>query len=116
MREREMSLPSLFELPNYCFSFARRGSGFSDLASHLGLQLLTTSKLAEFYGRQLPYSDSSAERQDALDTIYGATRIVKDPANRTVQGYRFYHFSDVNAAIRRECLGDHSLSRGSEGF
>ena len=27
------------ERPNYCFSFARRGSGFSDLASHLGLQL-----------------------------------------------------------------------------
>jgi rhamnosyltransferase len=53
------------------------------------------------YGRQFPYSDSSAERQDALDTIYGATRIVKDPANRNGLGYRFYHFSDVNAAIRR---------------
>jgi rhamnosyltransferase len=41
------------------------------------------------------------ERQDALDTVYGDQPIVKDPALRNRMGYRFYHFSDVNAAIRR---------------
>jgi rhamnosyltransferase len=53
------------------------------------------------YGRQLPKPGSSLERQDALDTIYGGERVVKDPAQRNGLGYRFYHFSDVNAAIRR---------------
>lgn len=53
------------------------------------------------YGRQLPKLGSSVERQDALETVYGAQRIVKDPAHRNGLGYRFYHFSDVNAAMRR---------------
>ena len=52
------------------------------------------------YGRQFPYSDSSAERQDALDP-FTADAHRQDPANRNGLGYRFYHFSDVNAAIRR---------------
>jgi rhamnosyltransferase len=54
------------------------------------------------YGRQIPKRGSSLERQDALDTIYGEKRIVKDPACRNGLGYKFYHFSDVNAAIRRD--------------
>jgi len=41
------------------------------------------------------------ERQDTLDTIYGTHRVIKDPAQRNGLGYRFYHFSDVNSAIRR---------------
>ena len=53
------------------------------------------------YGRQFPKPDCSLERQDALDTIYGEKKLVKDPAQRNGVGYRFYHFSDVNAAIRR---------------
>jgi rhamnosyltransferase len=53
------------------------------------------------YGRQLPKPGSTAERCDTLDTIYGAERIVKDPAHRNGLGYRFYHFSDVNNGIRR---------------
>ena len=53
------------------------------------------------YGRQLPKPGSSLEREDALDALYGEQRIVKDPAHRNGLGYRFYHFSDVNAAIRR---------------
>jgi rhamnosyltransferase len=53
------------------------------------------------YGRQLPNVGSSLERQDALDTVYGDQRMVKDPAHRNSLGYRFFHFSDVNAAIRR---------------
>ena len=53
------------------------------------------------YGRQLPRPGSSLEREDTLDTLYGQDRIVKDPGHRNGLGYRFYHFSDVNAAIRR---------------
>jgi len=53
------------------------------------------------YGRQFPKPGSSLERQDVLDTVYGTQRVVKDPAHRNGSGYRFYHFSDVNAAIRR---------------
>jgi rhamnosyltransferase len=53
------------------------------------------------YGRQLPKPGSSPEREDTLDTLYGDQRIVKDPGHRNGLGYRFYHFSDVNAAIRR---------------
>jgi rhamnosyltransferase len=53
------------------------------------------------YGRQLPKRGSSIEREDALNALYGAHRIVKDPACRNDCGYLFYHFSDVNAALRR---------------
>jgi rhamnosyltransferase len=52
------------------------------------------------YGRQLPKPGSSLERRDALDTVYGEQLVVKDPAHRNGMGYLFYHFSDVNAAIR----------------
>jgi|SRR5271166_1467857 len=53
------------------------------------------------YGRQFPKPGSSLERQDALDAVYGERKLVKDPAHRNGMGYRFFHFSDVNAAIRR---------------
>ena len=53
------------------------------------------------YGRQLPKPGSTMERRDTFDTVYSDQRIVKDPAHRNGMGYRFYHFSDVNSAIRR---------------
>lgn len=53
------------------------------------------------YGRQLPKPGSYSERHDTFDTIYGDKKIIKDPAKGNNLGYRFYHFSDVNAAIRR---------------
>jgi rhamnosyltransferase len=53
------------------------------------------------YGRQLPRPGSTMERNDTFDTVYGDKKIVKDPAHRNGMGYRFYHFSDVNSAIRR---------------
>jgi rhamnosyltransferase len=59
------------------------------------------SRVGAVYGRQLPKQGSSLERQDVLDAVYGQERIVKDPAHRNGQGYRFYHFSDANSAIRR---------------
>ncbi len=59
------------------------------------------SGVGAVYGRQLPKPGSSFERQDALDVVYGEQKIVKDPAHRNGLGYKFYHFSDVNAAMRR---------------
>ena len=59
------------------------------------------SSVGAVYGRHLPKPGCSLERQDALDAVYGNKRIVKDPARRNGAGYRFYHFSDANAAIRR---------------
>jgi rhamnosyltransferase len=53
------------------------------------------------YGRQFPKPGSSLEREDALDAVYGARKLIKDPTTREGMGYRFYHFSDANAAIRR---------------
>ena len=53
------------------------------------------------YGRQFPKQGSTLERRDVFDAIYGKDKIVKDPAQRNGMGYRFYHFSNVNAAIRR---------------
>ncbi|MFZ1006125.1 MAG: glycosyltransferase family 2 protein [Candidatus Sulfotelmatobacter sp.] len=53
------------------------------------------------YGRQMPKPGSTGERQDTFDVIYGPHKIVKDPAHRNGGGYKFYHFSDVNSAIRR---------------
>jgi glycosyltransferase involved in cell wall biosynthesis len=54
------------------------------------------------YGRHLPKVGSSMERQHALSSLYGPDRIVKNLRTRNGLGYRYYHFSTVNAAIRRE--------------
>jgi len=53
------------------------------------------------YGRHLPKPGSTLERQDVLDAVYGEARVVKDLSRCKELGYRCYHFSDVNAAIRR---------------
>ncbi|HVS88019.1 MAG TPA: glycosyltransferase [Candidatus Acidoferrum sp.] len=54
------------------------------------------------YGRHLPRPGSTLERQDALDAVYGDARLVKDASSRQKLGYRYYHLSTVNAAIRRD--------------
>lgn len=53
------------------------------------------------YGRQLPKQGSSVERQDALSALYGTEKIVKDPTAPNDFGYLYYHFSNVNSALRR---------------
>ena len=73
----------------------------SDVWLHKMLSNFNDPRVAAVYGRQLPKPGSSVERQDALDAIYGDKKVVKDPTHRNGMGYRFYHFSDVNAAIRR---------------
>lgn len=54
------------------------------------------------YGRHLPKPGSSHEREDALGAVYGNERMVKESAKREQLGYRYYHMSTVNAAIRRD--------------
>lgn len=57
--------------------------------------------VAAVYGRHLPKQGSTFERQDALEAVYGEKRVVKDPSGAAGLGYRYYHFSTVNAAIRK---------------
>jgi rhamnosyltransferase len=75
-------------------------------ASNLWLNKLIANfsdpRVGAVYGRQFPKAGSLAERRDTFDVVYGAQKIVKDPAQSNGLGYRFYHFSDVNAAIRRD--------------
>jgi len=59
------------------------------------------AQVGAVYGRQLPNPESSCDRQEVLDAVYGAEKMIKDPAQRNGMGYRFYHLSDANAAIRR---------------
>jgi rhamnosyltransferase len=73
----------------------------SDLWLKMLIENFADPKVAAVYGRQFPKPGSSVEREDALDTIYGDKKVIKDPAHQNGMGYRFYHFSDVNAAIRR---------------
>lgn len=54
------------------------------------------------YGRQVPAAGSTNERHDALGTMYGGERCVKDASSRARLGYKYYHFSDANAALRRD--------------
>jgi rhamnosyltransferase len=58
-------------------------------------------RVGAVYGRQYPRPGCTLERQEALDTVYGDKKLIKDPVHRNGMGYRFYHFSDANAAIRK---------------
>ncbi|MBS1849825.1 MAG: glycosyltransferase [Acidobacteria bacterium] len=57
--------------------------------------------VAAVYGRHIPKPGSTVERRDALEAVYGQERLVKDPRQHPGLGYRYYHFSTVNAALRR---------------
>ncbi|HVI11182.1 MAG TPA: glycosyltransferase [Candidatus Binatia bacterium] len=65
------------------------------------LETFSDPRVGAVYGRQIARQNSSAERRDVFDTIYGEQRLVKDPALGNQLGYRFFHFSDANSAIRR---------------
>jgi rhamnosyltransferase len=53
------------------------------------------------YGRHLPKAGSTLEREDTLNAVYGKERLVKDPTRGQQMGYRYFHFSTVNSAIRK---------------
>jgi rhamnosyltransferase len=73
----------------------------SDAWLHKMIANFSDPGVGAVYGRQLPKPGSTIERRDTFDAVYGDQKIVKDPAHRNEMGYRFYHFSCVNAAIRR---------------
>jgi len=54
------------------------------------------------YGRHLPKPGCSAERRAVLAAVYGDAKLIKEPSRRSELGYHYYHFSTVNAALRRE--------------
>ena len=54
------------------------------------------------YGRHLPKPNCDLERQVVLATMYGDERIVKEPSRKRELGYRYYHLSTVNAAVRKD--------------
>jgi rhamnosyltransferase len=60
------------------------------------------SSVGAVYGRHLPKADCNLERQVVLSTMYGDKRVVKEKSRRQELGYRYYHLSTVNAAIRRD--------------
>jgi rhamnosyltransferase len=66
------------------------------------LQNFADGAVGAVYGRQVPKAGSTLERHEALNTMYGSQRVVKDPSSKQSLGYRYYHFSDANAAIRKE--------------
>ncbi len=68
------------------------------------------------YGRQLPKPGCFSERKDTFDVVYGTKRIVKDPRRRNGLGYRFYHFSSVNAAIRKSVWRDNRFPQDLKVF
>jgi len=70
------------------------------LSAHLGN--FEDERVAAVYGRHLPKPGSNFEREDALGAVYGEERLVKEAATRARLGYRYYHMSTVNAAIRRD--------------
>jgi rhamnosyltransferase len=65
------------------------------------LENLEDPQVGAVYGRHLPKAGSTLEREDALGAVYGEERLVKDASTRKKLGYRYYHMSTVNAAIRR---------------
>jgi glycosyltransferase involved in cell wall biosynthesis len=54
------------------------------------------------YGRQLPKAESGLERRLAFAALYHDTRILKMPMDGVGLGYKYYHFSNANSAIRRK--------------
>jgi len=66
------------------------------------LQNFDSGTVGAVYGRQVPNAGSTQERHDALNTMYGSERVVKDASTQQNLAFRYYHFSDANAAIRKE--------------
>ena len=75
-------------------------------ASDLWLSALLTNfkdpSVGAVYGRQLPKIGAKSERRQVFDALYGESRLVKRPGDGAKLGYKYYHFSDANAAIRSD--------------
>ncbi len=108
------------EIPNGTFHHARTRNDAARLACgellvYLAADALPASKtwledllapfedprVAAVYGRHLPKRGATLERQATLAAVYGEERIIKDKTRKGDLGYRCYHLSTVNAALRR---------------
>lgn len=69
---------------------------------HSLLSNFSDSAVGAVYGRHIPKPDSNLERQVVLGTMYGEKKVIKEPSRKRELGYRYYHFSTVNAAIRKD--------------
>jgi len=65
------------------------------------LSNFSEASVGAVYGRQLPKAASGLERRAAFATLYSDARIVKMPMDGVGLGYRYYHFSNANSAIRK---------------
>jgi glycosyltransferase involved in cell wall biosynthesis len=68
---------------------------------HFLLSNFSDSSVGGVYGRHLPKSDCNLERELVLGAMYGEHKVVKEPCRKQELGYRYYHLSTVNAAIRK---------------
>ncbi len=59
------------------------------------------SSVGAVYGRQLAKPGAGSEREQVFANLYGEARLLKRPGDEAKLGYKHYHFSSVNAAIRR---------------
>lgn len=66
------------------------------------LSNFSDSSVGAVYGRHLPKPNCNLERQVVLATMYGDQKIVKETSRKRELGYRYYHLSTVNAAIRKD--------------
>jgi len=66
------------------------------------LRNLEDGAVGAVYGRQVPRKSSTGERHEALSALYGSERLVKDSLSRERLGFRYYHFSSANSAMRRD--------------
>lgn len=69
---------------------------------HSLLRNFSDNTVGAVYGRHVPKSGARIERRDVLSTMYTDTRLVKGTDNKAEFGYRYYHFSTVNCAIRKD--------------
>lgn len=65
------------------------------------LKNFADSQVGAVYGRQVAKPESSLERRSAFSALYGDTRLVKMPMDGVGLGYKYYHFSNANSAIRK---------------
>jgi rhamnosyltransferase len=66
------------------------------------LSNFSDSQVGAVYGRHLPKPGCNLERQTVLSKIYGDEKIIKEPSRKKELGYRYYHLSTVNAALRKD--------------
>jgi rhamnosyltransferase len=66
------------------------------------LSNFSDSSVGAVYGRHVPKPGCNLERQPVLSTVYGDTKIVKEPCRKQQLGYLYYFLSTVNAAIRKD--------------